>query len=119
MKKVLVTLGGLLAAFVVFVVFSNIVMSPEHKARFDAERAVRANLRDGASAQFGETAAYRSRAGLIIVCGTVNAKNAFGGYPGPQRFIRIGHSDAVLLEETGQEGFEGVWNLSCTSSAGV
>lgn len=45
---------------------------------------VRKSLKDPSSAEFGSYKATRSLGpdGAIVVCGTVNAKNSFGGYTG-------------------------------------
>lgn len=46
-------------------------------------------LRDPSSAQFGPLVASASSDRGVTVCGTVNAKNAFGGYAGRNNFIGI------------------------------
>lgn len=54
------------------------------KEIIEAKAIVRANLFDGASAQFSDTNYYEN---TNYVCGQVNAKNRLGGYVGPKRFI--------------------------------
>src|SRR5882672_5427225 len=57
------------------------------------QMAVKANLRDPDSAQFGDMTAYDDRklngAAVVVVCGSVNAKNGFGGYSGFKNFLFI------------------------------
>lgn len=48
--------------------------------------AVSSSLKDPGSAQFGAVRAARTDDGIIHVCGTVNARNSFGAYTGPQPF---------------------------------
>ncbi|WP_435657912.1 hypothetical protein [Brucella pituitosa] len=43
---------------------------------------VQEKLKDPGSANFGETIAAIDGNGVISVCGTVNARNSFGGYTG-------------------------------------
>jgi hypothetical protein len=49
-----------------------------------AEDAVRASLRDPDSARFGNVW-FIERSGAV--CGGINAKNAYGGYTGENRFV--------------------------------
>lgn len=67
------------------------------------------NLRDPGSAEFG--AAILSRKDGIAVCGTVNAKNGFGGMIGPQRFINT-QSNGIYLEEM-RADFDALWGRYC------
>lgn len=60
-----------------------------------AERSVKAVLKDPGSAQFSKLTAFTVD-GVLTVCGSVNAKNSYGGYTGPQRFWAAG--GAPLLE---------------------
>lgn len=61
-------------------------LSPGYEAA--AQAAVRAVLKDPASATFGPATAARSQqSGTIRVCGIVNARNAFGGFSGPVRYV--------------------------------
>jgi len=46
---------------------------------------VKARLKDPESAQFGEIVVRNN-----VVCGTVNSKNPFGGYTGPELFYAFG-----------------------------
>lgn len=59
-----------------------------------------AALKDPESARFGEFRAVEDGAkGVVTVCGTVNAKNSFGGYTGMQPFI-----GALDFDEKGKPG---------------
>ena len=64
--------------------------APENKApEFDAvamaKTVVSRDLKDPASAQWGEIKATKFHEGYVA-CGTVNAKNGFGGYTGDAQF---------------------------------
>lgn len=54
-----------------------------------AEIAVEAQLRDPESVRYEHVYVAR-KSGLPVVCGMVNAKNAFGGYVGSRPFIHAG-----------------------------
>jgi hypothetical protein len=64
--------------------------SPEIQAQREAKQLVAAQLRDPSSAQFQGLTVSRvptaSGAPATVVCGDVNAKNAFGGYGGFVQF---------------------------------
>lgn len=53
------------------------------------EDGLRAVLKDPESARFGSYAAGVSADGVITVCGSVNAKNSFGGYTGKKPYMGI------------------------------
>jgi hypothetical protein len=50
------------------------------------KNAIRRNLKDPESAQFTDVRIYQ---GGNVVCGSVNAKNAYGGYVGARDFVYI------------------------------
>lgn len=64
--------------------------NPAHR---EAEEAVRRLLTDPQSAQFSEMKQCGKSA---AVTGKVNAKNAFGGYTGPQIFYYANHEAGVV-----------------------
>lgn len=74
-----------------------------------AKTNVSRNLRDPGSADFGP--AIVSRKDGIAVCGTVNAKNGFGGMTGPQSFINT-QSNGIFLEEM-RDDFRALWQRYC------
>lgn len=47
---------------------------------------VRGRLKDPASAIFGGVVAKKEASGFVYVCGSINAKNSFGGYTGDQPY---------------------------------
>lgn len=70
------------------------------------ESAVRADLRDPESARFEwpydfRRGTYKSRSGASsegwITCGTVNAKNAYGGYVGREAVAAVVSGDSVII----------------------
>ena len=74
-----------------------------------AEREVRGLLKDPDSAVFGEM--YVRRAPALVVCGTVNSRNSFGGMAGRQRFIS---GSVTSLEEQMRAGeMDKVWGRVC------
>lgn len=75
-----------------------------------AQRAVRERLKDPSSAEFGEFRYVRGKAG----CGTVNARNGFGGYTGEQRFIYLGRDVGAMFErDFDRFKFDALWLESC------
>lgn len=84
----------MVAAIGVFITACN-AMSPFA----DAERAVKAELRDPESVKFSNEEHCGNSA---IVSGRLNAKNIYGGYSGEQSFYYDGHSLFVFpLKEDG------------------
>lgn len=70
-----------------------------------------AQLRDPGSAQFSDVR-VSYKAGGPVVCGLVNAKNAFGGYTGSRRFIGAGQTMGVFLDGESDD-FPALWNMLC------
>jgi len=74
----------------------------------NAERAVRSQLKDPDSAQFGAVfivpAAKHGSEQRMTVCGSVNARNSFGGYAGMDRFV----VDGAVYDDTGSTSIFGV-----------
>lgn len=64
----------------------------------DAKDAVRAQLKDPASAIFHEVKVNKENG---AACGLVNAKNAMGGYVGKRGFLKTSGGD-VELEPSGE-----------------
>ena len=52
-----------------------------------AETAVGGKLKDPYSAHYKDFRAYQQDSSTFIICGTVNAKNSYGGYVGDVPFI--------------------------------
>jgi len=73
-----------------------------------AKEAVTAALKDPDSAQFGEVVAV-SNDGTPVVCGSVNAKNSFGGFTGEQSFVYV----AGMVAFEGDKEFNKLWNTVC------
>lgn len=55
--------------------------------------AVREQLRDPSSAEFGEIKSVTEASGQHVACGTVNARNGYGGYAGRMPFVARSTSD--------------------------
>lgn len=73
---------------------------------------VKRKLRDPDSAQFSGAFVSR-RSGSPVVCGFVNARNAFGGYAGHQRFVSAGPSLQVLGSDMQVGEMEKLWLKVC------
>lgn len=75
-------------------------------------------LRDPHSAEYSNVRAHLiSKAGEqpnYSFCGTVNAKNGFGGYSGSQRFVA---NPLIAIVEDGTPDFDQVWAMSCSTSS--
>jgi len=80
-----------------------------------AKDTVTASLKDPDSAEFGPVTYRKSKSGVEVVCGDVNAKNGFGGYTGSIGFIfYINKLKLVFANQGG--GFSKSWNQLCTSN---
>lgn len=75
----------------------------------EAERAVRAELKDPDAAQLRDVRANYTEEFGMVACGQVNAKNEFGGYIGFRRFVSGGKS--VILE--GRDNIADAWAGAC------
>lgn len=84
-------------------------------AKYQLERI----LRDPSSAKYDAVRGYRYRTSDnkqgYNFCGTVNAKNGFGGYNGPQRFSA---NAAIAMIDDGSDGFQKIWDKYCTDAEG-
>lgn len=63
-----------------------------------SKEAARKRLKDPASAEFREVRYHEGKEGVPMVCGEVNAKNAFGGRAGFERFVSTGAEDKTFFE---------------------
>lgn len=84
----------------------------EHTAARIGRAAVLQALRDPASAQFGDVWAYESKKGPMVVCGSVNARNRFGGFTGPKFFVVGAGYTSVQMQDT-TPGLAGIFNKLC------
>jgi hypothetical protein len=66
-----------------------------------AKRAIARTLKDPNSAQFGDVFRGTGAPGHPIICGSVNAKNAYGGYVGLEPFFYLPTSDLAILLSDG------------------
>lgn len=69
-------------------------------------KGVQARLKDPMSAVFGGAVATRDPKGFVYVCGSVNAKNSYGGYTGHQPYsgMLIGNGQKVFFAVLGIAG---------------
>lgn len=78
---------------------------PAHRA------LIRSVLKDPDSAKFADD--RQSARGANVWCGTVNAKNSFGGYGGPKRYIVFLADRDFNVESASDDRFAGRWRLYC------
>lgn len=80
-----------------------------------AKLQVSKGLKDPYSAQFSELYGVRTRKGKVIICGTVNAKNSYGGYTGEKTFF-IDTSNNELFYPSGKNSdlIESIAISNCT-----
>lgn len=74
------------------------------------KEAIKRSLRDPDSARFGTVRVYRS-GGSPVVCGTVNARNGFGGYTGERPFMATEERLTMPAEVT--RAFQQAWRENC------
>ena len=80
-----------------------------------SQEAVQSKLKDEGSAEFRNIDIHKS-AEATVVCGEVNAKNAFGGYAGFQRFVSSGSAELTFLEDQMKPGhMDLAWDRFCRS----
>ncbi|WP_157783429.1 hypothetical protein [Serratia plymuthica] len=73
------------------------------------QSAVLKSLKDPGSAKFGYSYQGKDR---FTLCGTVNAKNGYGGYTGDTRFI-YSLENGQLVFDDGNGGFSETWGSMC------
>ena len=85
-----------------------------------SHETIRGRMRDPGSAEFRNSRFY-SGSGTAVTCGEVNAKNAFGGYTGYERFIAAGPLPdlAFVASDFGAgESINDVWEQLCVRGEG-
>ncbi|CAN7426481.1 MULTISPECIES: hypothetical protein [Duganella] len=73
------------------------------------EKYVKEKVREPASAQFRNQ--FIGKGGAP--CGEVNAKDAFGGYIGYQRYISVARDLTLLAQDVSPAEFEQQWQQLC------
>lgn len=85
------------------VTYSAIPLTPNQLETVQA--GVRGSLKDPGSAQFGKIVAAQNSNGETAACGTVNARNSFGGYTGMKAFVasieKSGRVTGIAIEGSG------------------
>jgi type II secretory pathway pseudopilin PulG len=75
----------------------------------EAQRAVRARLRDPSSAVFGPAFVGESN----LVCGLVNTRNGVGGMTGMAPYIAGYAGGAVAFYQSSPDVFDQIWAKTC------
>jgi hypothetical protein len=75
------------------------------------KEAIKKQLKDPESAKWRNVHFY-SGGGTPVVCGEVNARNAFGGYTGFERFVAAG-TVISAVESQVEGGLGAVWDKFC------
>ncbi len=87
--------------------------SQEHAYIISETDVLKRRLRDPDSARFRDLHVSR-RSGSPVVCGQVNARNAFGGYSGFERFVSASAGGIIVLESDMAAGeMSGLWRRVC------
>lgn len=116
-----VTLAVLLLAFIGIATCSSLTHEDDPKMsngkdeienRVAAEIAVERQLRDPKSAEYGTVLVRDLGGGDVVVCGQVNARNAFGGYVGQRPFL-YEHGVATILDTSNARSFGKVFAARC------
>ncbi|MDE1152389.1 MAG: hypothetical protein PW788_07620 [Micavibrio sp.] len=81
---------------------------------FAGKQLVKTKLRDPDSAQFGTTTVSWGPGGVVMLCGTVNSKNGFGGYGGDTGFIST-VVEGVTVFQSNTRDFNKLWKKLCGS----
>ncbi len=108
---------GIVALFAILAAIGSCLPDPPPSPPSDdqfiqaAKDSVSATLRDPSSAQFGEISVYH-HGDQVAVCGTVNARNGFGGMAGAERFFVSG--SVAMTEGQDRQAFPLVWRKLCT-----
>lgn len=77
-----------------------------------ARAVVLSALKDPASATFGPEIVRKVGDTGMAVCGSVNARNSFGGYAGAQQYV-VHPGGLVLTEVDGPESMASAWARYC------
>ncbi len=88
------------------------------------EMVVKQHLRDPDLARFGSIKAYSDRKlnskQVTVACGSVNAKNAFGGYTGSKDFVLVADTLQLFMDsELNNANFVRLWNGLCAGVHGA
>lgn len=123
-KKVWLIVGGLVVLVAAVQEFGGIKpmkSTPVAVAPALVEMAVRSTLRDPDSAKFGPIASYDDRKmgadQVKVACGSVNAKNGFGGYTGDKNFVYVVSPPLVSIDnDVDNAQFVKLWNTLCAGA---
>lgn len=108
-KLGLVIAGVAFVALMVIGAWSMLVEEDKTSAiRVQARMAIQEQLKDPDSAEFRNIMASET-----VVCGEVNAKNAFGGYVGFTRFFHTAGGITMLDEAQDKASFDMLWRTFC------
>ncbi len=85
--RAVLTLASIAGALSVLTSCTPAINEPHKPSILQFENTVRQTLRDPDSAKFRDSYVYPQPDGSFVACGSVNAKNGYGGYTGYRRFI--------------------------------
>ena len=86
----------------------------EENAIWEARDAVGKQMRDESSAQFRNIEVHRIQNGRLVVCGSVNGKNAFGAMTGYARFVHVTGGATIMEDTAPAELMDTLWNTDCS-----
>lgn len=87
MTRALLPVAFVLLAACAKVETTSVALTPAHEQA--VKSGIASRLKEPGSAKFGPSmvAARSKETGTVRVCGTVNARNSYGGYGGEARFV--------------------------------
>jgi hypothetical protein len=126
--KYIIILGIAVAALVTPLVSrSKQTRSIRNAERVLLQAQVQDELKDPGSAEFADMQMYRQGQTLFTLCGSVNAKNGFGGYVGYTRFVAwrmFDPTDRKMISSVRLDGegfrhdiYEREYSLNCHDEA--
>ncbi|HEY3698639.1 MAG TPA: hypothetical protein VGK97_04855 [Spongiibacteraceae bacterium] len=117
--RLLVILVGLfILIFIYSLVSPSDVKNKAWWAIDEGKKSLEANLKDPSSVEYGEVWAARMKAkpedkGILVACGTYNARNGFGGMTGQKRFIGSPGNIVLTDELNGGVVLNTIWSDVC------
>lgn len=102
---------------VVFLFATSFLALANESIIADAQEAIKSQLKDPYSAVFEDIYLGKAENGAPVVCGTVNAKNSYGGYTGKKKFYYLNAAPKPILSIEGESSiFSVIYESFCLSS---
>ncbi|MDO9470956.1 MAG: hypothetical protein Q7J23_09615 [Nitrosomonas sp.] len=99
---------------VVFLLTPSFLALANESIITDAQEAIKSQLKDPYSAVFDDIYLGKAENGAPVVCGTVNAKNSYGGYTGRKKFYYLDAAPRPILSIEGESSiFSVIYESFC------